>query len=147
MTAPRLMHTEAAARAIGVSPNTLRRWAARGIVTPASRTPVSNYALWDLDQLRRQVAAYSPQPEQPKSDHGQPEQQTRAPEVETPAGSPAGELVTTGEAARAVGLSHSGLAKMATRGKVQPPAYVRVGKRGDMRWNLAELRRQLGQPE
>lgn len=136
MNAPRYIGTTALARAFHVSPATVRRWRARGIITPAERLPVSGIVRYDVDQVRRQLAAYEGQPEAT-------EPQTRAPEVETPEGGPVEDMVGTGEAAAAVGLSHSGLAKMANRGQVTPAA--RVGKRGDMRWDVADLRRQLGQ--
>jgi len=43
-----------AAQRIGVGLSTLQGWAARGIVTPAWRTP-GGQARWDVDDLRRQL--------------------------------------------------------------------------------------------
>jgi 8-oxo-dGTP pyrophosphatase MutT (NUDIX family) len=43
-----------AAAAIGVHVHTLRRWANRGLVEPAYRTP-AGHARWDLADLRRQL--------------------------------------------------------------------------------------------
>ena len=43
-----------AAEAVGVGLSTLQAWAARGIVTPAWRTP-GGQARWDVDDLRRQL--------------------------------------------------------------------------------------------
>lgn len=51
-----LVATGAAAKEIGVSGMTLRRWAAAGLVHPVSRT-VSGHRRWDIAALRQQVAA------------------------------------------------------------------------------------------
>jgi DNA-binding transcriptional MerR regulator len=50
----RLIRTAEAARAIGVSPATLRRWARAGIVTPEIRT-AGGQDRWDLEKLKAQV--------------------------------------------------------------------------------------------
>lgn len=50
-----LVTTGAAARALGVSPRSLARWAADGRVVPALRTP-GNRLRWDLPDLRRQLS-------------------------------------------------------------------------------------------
>ena len=50
----RLVTTGAAAKAIGVTPVTLQRWAHAGIVTPASVT-AGGHLRWDLDDLREQL--------------------------------------------------------------------------------------------
>lgn len=47
--------TGEAAEALGVSRNTLERWARQGWVTPAMRTAGRHYR-WDLDDLQRQLA-------------------------------------------------------------------------------------------
>lgn len=51
-----LINTQDAARELNVHPATLRRWIKERVVTPADRT-VGGHARWDLDDLRRQVAA------------------------------------------------------------------------------------------
>jgi 8-oxo-dGTP pyrophosphatase MutT (NUDIX family) len=48
-----------AAEAVGVGLSTLQAWAARGIVTPAWRTP-GGQARWDVDDLRRQLKMPAP---------------------------------------------------------------------------------------
>lgn len=50
------MSTGDAAKALGVHRATLTRWAARGYVTPAFRTP-GGQARWLLSDLRAQLAA------------------------------------------------------------------------------------------
>jgi excisionase family DNA binding protein len=52
--ASRYVGTGEAADAVGVSRNTLERWAREGKVTPASRTAGKHYR-WDLDDLQRQL--------------------------------------------------------------------------------------------
>src|SRR5215212_5052449 len=47
--------TTVAARALGVDPATLWRWAQQGQVTPLLRTP-GGHLRWDIEQLRRQLA-------------------------------------------------------------------------------------------
>jgi 8-oxo-dGTP pyrophosphatase MutT (NUDIX family) len=49
-----LVTTGAAAKAIGVTPVTLQRWAHAGIVTPATVT-AGGHMRWDLDDLREQL--------------------------------------------------------------------------------------------
>jgi DNA-binding transcriptional MerR regulator len=49
--------TGAAAAEIGVTSTTLLDWAAKGIVTPATRTAGGHYR-WKLDDLRRQLAEH-----------------------------------------------------------------------------------------
>jgi len=46
--------TKQAAEKIGVGVSTLQSWAAKGLVTPAWRTP-GGQARWDLADLRRQL--------------------------------------------------------------------------------------------
>ncbi|WP_226352815.1 MerR family DNA-binding transcriptional regulator [Pseudonocardia sp. ICBG601] len=49
-----LVGTWAAARAIGVDPKTLRRWADAGLVTPADET-LGGHLRWNVTDLRMQV--------------------------------------------------------------------------------------------
>lgn len=51
----RLVSTQAAAEAIGVSRVTLWRWARRRLIRPAGMTPTGRL-LWDIDDLRRQLS-------------------------------------------------------------------------------------------
>lgn len=53
---PALVGTGEAASECGVARNTLVRWAAAGLVTPAKRT-AGGHLRWDLDQLRAELAA------------------------------------------------------------------------------------------
>ena len=53
MAAPYLT-TKQAAEQIGVGVSTLQSWAAKGLVTPAWRTP-GGMARWDLADLKRQL--------------------------------------------------------------------------------------------
>jgi hypothetical protein len=46
--------TRVAAKAIGVGVSTLQRWAAKGLVTPALRTP-GGQARWLVSELRAQL--------------------------------------------------------------------------------------------
>ena len=46
--------TAIAAKAIGVGKSTLQRWAAKGLVTPALRTP-GGQARWDIEDLKAQL--------------------------------------------------------------------------------------------
>jgi DNA-binding transcriptional MerR regulator len=46
--------TAIAAKMIGVGVSTLQRWAARGLVTPALRTP-GGQARWDIEDLKAQL--------------------------------------------------------------------------------------------
>jgi predicted site-specific integrase-resolvase len=48
--------TRVAAKAIGVGVSTLQRWTARGLVTPALRTP-GGQARWDIEDLKAQLRA------------------------------------------------------------------------------------------
>ena len=52
----KLATTGDAARAVGVSPRSLARWAQDGTVTPALRTP-GGHLRWDIEQLRRQLSS------------------------------------------------------------------------------------------
>jgi 8-oxo-dGTP pyrophosphatase MutT (NUDIX family) len=61
-----------AAKAVGVGLSTLQAWAARGIVTPAWRTP-GGQARWDVDDLRRQL-------KMPAAAAGEPTARTPAPD-------------------------------------------------------------------
>lgn len=71
VTEPELIGTGAAARALRISRATLARWAKAGHVTPAQRT-IGGYLRWDLDTLRRQIAALT-SPEAPVTQpHDQP---------------------------------------------------------------------------
>lgn len=49
-------------------------------------------------------------------------------------------LVTTGEAAKAVGVSRTTLVRYADRGYIKPASVLPSGHR---RWDLEDLRRQL----
>lgn len=51
-----LLNTAEAAKALRVSPATLQRWVTEGIVTPTLRLPGGRFR-WDLDDLKRQLAA------------------------------------------------------------------------------------------
>ena len=51
--------TRVAAKAIGVGVSTLQRWAARGLVTPALRTP-GGQARWDVEDLKAQLRVPGP---------------------------------------------------------------------------------------
>jgi excisionase family DNA binding protein len=53
--ASRYVSTGEAAEELGVSRNTLERWARDGWVQPAMRTAGGHYR-WDLDNLKRQLA-------------------------------------------------------------------------------------------
>ncbi|ALE72588.1 hypothetical protein AD006_12375 [Pseudonocardia sp. EC080610-09] len=57
-----LIRTAEAARALGVSPATLRRWARAGRVKPAERT-LGGQDRWDLHDLREQVRRITEQGE------------------------------------------------------------------------------------
>ena len=63
--ASRYVTTGEAAEAIGVSRNTLERWARDGRVTPANRTAGRHYR-WDIDDLRQQLREIN---EEPPKDH------------------------------------------------------------------------------
>jgi predicted site-specific integrase-resolvase len=54
---PKLVTTAVAARALGVAGSTLWRWQKAGHVTPAFTT-MGGQARWDVDDLRRQIAAW-----------------------------------------------------------------------------------------
>jgi predicted site-specific integrase-resolvase len=54
--------TAVAAKAIGVGTSTLQRWAARGLVTPALRTP-GGQARWLVSELRDQLRVRPAEPE------------------------------------------------------------------------------------
>lgn len=54
--------TQQAADALGVAVSTLQAWAAKGIVTPAWRTP-GGHARWDLADLERQLDMPQGKPE------------------------------------------------------------------------------------
>jgi predicted site-specific integrase-resolvase len=57
MTAPgRLVRSAEAARALGVTTTTLWRWRRAGVVRPATITH-GGQARWNLEELRRQLAA------------------------------------------------------------------------------------------
>lgn len=58
--------TGVAARALGVDPATLWRWAQEGTVTPLLRTP-GGHLRWDVDQLRRQLAYVHEETPMPES--------------------------------------------------------------------------------
>jgi DNA-binding transcriptional MerR regulator len=54
-----LVPSKEAALAVGVHPQTLRRWAAAGLIKPAMVMP-SGRKRWDLADLRRQLAMKDP---------------------------------------------------------------------------------------
>jgi hypothetical protein len=56
-----------------------------------------------------------------------------------------GRYVTTGAAARAIGVGLSTLQRWAHEGLVTP-AYRTPGPRGQFRWDIDDLRRQLKMP-
>lgn len=56
MTEIELVTTGAAARVLGIDRSTLTRWADAGVVTPKSRT-LGGHMRWNIDDLRRQIAA------------------------------------------------------------------------------------------
>ena len=56
-TKDRLVGTGDAARALGIDRTTLGRWAAAGIVRPASRT-AGGHLRWSLPTLREQLAEH-----------------------------------------------------------------------------------------
>nr|WP_222131891.1 MerR family DNA-binding transcriptional regulator [Pseudonocardia sp. C8] len=58
-----MIRTAEAAKALGVDPATLSRWAKAGIVKPATRT-AGGQARWDLDDLRRQLDERNAQAEE-----------------------------------------------------------------------------------
>lgn len=57
--APTYVTTTPAAEAIGVHPATLWRYYREGLVSPA-RVTVGGQTRWDIDDLRRQIAAMPP---------------------------------------------------------------------------------------
>lgn len=60
---PRLITTAEAAAALGISTETLARWARQGRVTPALTTPGQGRRRiyrWDLNKLREQVSGAPP---------------------------------------------------------------------------------------
>jgi MerR-like DNA binding protein len=59
----RLLGTGEAARALGIAPRSLSRWAKLGLITPAMVTPGGRY-LWNLDDLRNQLLKLRTRPEQ-----------------------------------------------------------------------------------
>ena len=65
--------TRIAAKAIGVGVSTLQRWAARGLVRPALRTP-GGQARWDVEDLKAQLRAPgSPFRENADGESGEPD--------------------------------------------------------------------------
>lgn len=65
----RYVSTGEAAAYLGITNQTLHRWVADGIVTPAWRTPRRGDMRWDLDDLDRQLHA---QPTTPAATTGEP---------------------------------------------------------------------------
>ncbi len=59
MTSGRLLSTGEAAREVGVARRTLAAWATDGTVAPVLYT-AGGHARWDVDELRRQLAALRP---------------------------------------------------------------------------------------
>jgi len=59
------VNTQTAARAIGVAPQTLRRWYVEGRVRPAGFTP-GGFARWDVADLKRQLAPPKRTPRRPR---------------------------------------------------------------------------------
>jgi 8-oxo-dGTP diphosphatase len=66
MSETRLVSTNAAAAAIGVSRSTLWRWLNDGLVTPAVRMP-GKHMRWDIDDLRAQVSRLGPQAQEERT--------------------------------------------------------------------------------
>lgn len=56
----RLVSTGSAAKEVGLDPTTLQRWVNSGRLTPTDETP-GGHLRWDLDDLRRQLAAIKQQ--------------------------------------------------------------------------------------
>jgi DNA-binding transcriptional MerR regulator len=143
----RLVSSGRAAEAVNVAPQTLRLWVADGDVVPTDRTG-GGHARWDLDDLRRQIAAMRerrtskgrPPASQPVIDTPDSDS-PRVTEPPEPAAQSVTELVGSGAAAEAVGVTKSGLTKWMREGLITPAK--RVGRRGDARWDLDELRRQM----
>ena len=52
--APKLLTTGEVARALGVTPATVARWARDGWITPATVTAGGHYR-WDLEQVEREL--------------------------------------------------------------------------------------------
>lgn len=52
-----LIRTGALAKALGVSRQAVLDWIAKGIITPASRTPGGQYR-WRLEDVERQLAKH-----------------------------------------------------------------------------------------
>jgi 8-oxo-dGTP pyrophosphatase MutT (NUDIX family) len=80
----RFLSTREAAAQLGVSTNSLLRWAKDGLVTPALRTAQRGDYRWDLDDLTRQLggqpSSHPPTQEQPVA-QPQPADQPERPSV------------------------------------------------------------------
>jgi predicted site-specific integrase-resolvase len=57
----RLLTTRQAAWELGYSTSALLKWAKEGLIRPVSRSPKRGDMRWDLDDLRRQLAAHHPE--------------------------------------------------------------------------------------
>lgn len=55
--ADRLVGTGELARALGISPTSIRSWLAEGVISPSLRTKGGHYR-WDVDDVRAQLKAY-----------------------------------------------------------------------------------------
>jgi excisionase family DNA binding protein len=63
MAAEPYVTSSEAARQLGIGLSTLQRWAAKGRITPAWRTP-GGQARWNVRDLRRQLGIPEPSDEQ-----------------------------------------------------------------------------------
>lgn len=138
VSTPKLIRTAQAARELGIDPSTLYRWEQARIVTPATRT-AGGQARWNLEELREQLREHLAKPRQ-YEDQVQPTAEREEPF--TPAKATEG-LVSSGQAAEIIGATKSALSKWARQGLITPTE--RVGKRGDARWDIDDLKRQLAE--
>jgi DNA-binding transcriptional MerR regulator len=158
-----LVTTAVAAQALNVHPSTVRRWIDAGMVTPTDRT-AGGHARWSVADLRRQVAAVlearvqdpegSPAESQPAveiveadkidiSRHYEDQIEPTAEREEPFTTAQAAGLISSGQAAEIVGATKAALSKWARQGLITPTE--RVGKRGDARWDVDDLKRQLAE--
>jgi DNA-binding transcriptional MerR regulator len=119
--ADRLLSTGQAAKIIGVSTSSLSHWVNGGLIEPTLVTPGGQYR-FDLDELRAQI-------------------RRRLPAGELEAGaSKAKRMLSTGEAAKAIGVSPRSLSRWTSEGLIEP-SLVTPG--GQFRFDLDELKAQM----